>query len=306
MRRIFIFALATLMVFAPLPVMAQFGPIVPEECRSCPCGFGGVLAIIQNLVNFIIALAVIFATIIIAWGGFLYILSPANPGNRSLANKMLINAAIGLVITLSAWLIVDFVMKTLYGGQHGPWNSILYGQTSGNSCITVTKDPKKLFSGGIFSTPGAGDRYTPNETSYTPTSGPHPDADGRFTYQSGIENQVIHASPRLRQLMSCMAERVPANVGNVSSISDSRIVNGSKTFEQCRQGGQSAGCAHSAYSCHYGGRCTGGNSYAVDFGDEQNADSLRAAALACGADFINFEGTHLHVSIGRSAGCQCN
>lgn len=151
MRTFFIVAFSFL-VLLPFPAAAQFGPIVPEACKDCACGFAGVLAIIQNLVNFVIALAVIVATIIIAWGGFLYILSPANPGNRSLANKMLINAAIGLVITLSAWLIVDFVMKTLYGGQQGPWNSILYSATD-DMCIQ-SKPQKGLFSGGIFTTPG--------------------------------------------------------------------------------------------------------------------------------------------------------
>jgi hypothetical protein len=290
----------------PLVADAQFGPIVPEVCRQCPCGFGGVLAIIQNLVNFIIGIAIIFATIIIVWGGILYVLSPANPENRNTANKMLINAVVGILITLSAWLIVDFVMKTLYGGQFGPWNTILLNG-SGPSCVEA-RENTPLFSGDIAVTPGAGgNNLTPgNEGSFNPTTGPHPDADNRFTYDSGISNQVVHASPRLRQLMSCMAARVPADVGRVSSISDNRIVSGSKTFAQCRDGGQSAGCAHSARSCHYGGRCNVENSYAVDFGDEQNANTLRAAAQACGADYIGFEGTHLHVSVGQSVGCQCN
>lgn len=137
----------------PLVADAQFGPIVPEVCRQCPCGFGGVLAIIQNLVNFIIGIAIIFATIIIVWGGILYVLSPANPENRNTANKMLINAVVGILITLSAWLIVDFVMKTLYGGQFGPWNTILLNG-SGPSCVEA-KENKPLFSGDIAVTPGA-------------------------------------------------------------------------------------------------------------------------------------------------------
>ncbi|MBU1292953.1 pilin [Patescibacteria group bacterium] len=110
-----------------------FGPIVPEMCKACPCGFGGVMQLIQNVMNIMISLSIIVATIIIAWGGALYIFSSANPESRSTANKMLINAAIGIMIVLSAWLIVDFVMKTLYGGQFGPWNTILTG--TGDDCI---------------------------------------------------------------------------------------------------------------------------------------------------------------------------
>ncbi len=138
----------------PVVAHAQFGPIVPEACRSCPCGFGGVLAIIQNLVNFAIGLAIIVMTLILVWGGILYITSPANPENRSKANKMLINAVVGLLITLSAWLVVDFVMKTLYGGEFGPWNSILL-QGEGASCIEA-QDTTPLFDGSITATPGTG------------------------------------------------------------------------------------------------------------------------------------------------------
>lgn len=133
-----------------------FGPIVPEACQACPCGFGGVLDAMRNVMNLGIAIAVAVATIIIAWGGFLYIMSPANPESRSTANKMLINAAIGLLIVLSAWLIVDFVMKTLYSGpdgeagKFGPWNTIL---TGGDICVQ-SKATSPLFKGSILAVPG--------------------------------------------------------------------------------------------------------------------------------------------------------
>lgn len=155
MKRILPFLFALLFLL-PLSAEAQFGPIVPEVCRTCACGFGGVLAIVQNVVNFMIGISIIFATIIMVWAGGLYVLSAANPESRSTANKMLLNAVIGLLIVLSAWLIVDFVMKTLYnnGSEFGPWNSILLGG-SGDSCV-VAKENKPLFSGNIFAVPGQG------------------------------------------------------------------------------------------------------------------------------------------------------
>ncbi len=146
---------APLILLLPLSAEAQFGPIIPEACRTCACGFAGVLAIIQNVVNFMIAIAIMFATIIMVWAGGLYVLSATNPESRSTANKMLINAAVGLLIVLSAWLIVDFVMKTLYknDSEFGPWNSILVG--GDNSCI-VAKATSPLFSGDMFTAPGQG------------------------------------------------------------------------------------------------------------------------------------------------------
>lgn len=297
MKRYLPFLLALTVLLTPISAAAQFGPIVPEVCRICPCGFGGVLAIIQNLINFLIAISIIIATLIMVWAGVMYIMSATNPESRSTANKMLMNAVIGIMIILSAWLMVDFVMKTLYGGQFGPWNTILLGGT-GDSCLEE-KPVDSLFSGGILAVPGQG--YTGGATT-EPMEG----NDGQFTYQSGIAAQARHASQPLNTLLSCMAQRVPANVGQISSISDSSIANGSKTFEQCVAGG----CAHSAGSCHYGGRQCTGSSFAVDFGDGDTGSSnltyLTAAARACGADFVNPEGTHLHVSVGRSSGCSCN
>lgn len=134
-----------------MPLLSSGWSVVPEACRDCPCGFAGVLGTVQNLVNGGISIGILFAVIIIAWAGFLYITTPANPEARSQANKMLINAAVGLLIVLSAWLIVDFVMKALYSGpdgqqgKFGPWNSIL---TGGDMCVT-SFEPIPLFSGAI-------------------------------------------------------------------------------------------------------------------------------------------------------------
>ncbi|MES2668716.1 MAG: pilin [Patescibacteria group bacterium] len=309
MKQFLLIALALLMVLVPVHAFAQFGPIVPEVCRSCPCGFGGVLAIIQNMINFVIALSIIIATIIIAWAGGLYMISATNPESRSQANKMMINAVVGILIVLSAWLIVDFVMSTLYGKQFGPWNTILMSE-AGNNCV-VAKPIKPLFSGNIFAIPGqgTGGAGTGDGGGFTGdvTSEPVEGNDGQFDYDPGIRAQTGHASTKLAIFLSCVSQRVPANVGRIASISDSDIVGG-KTFDQCSAGG----CNHSARSCHYGGAGScNGSSYAVDFGDGGNDSAsarannahLESASRACGADYLLNEGDHLHVSVGRACGC---
>ncbi len=156
MKRILPYLLAFTLILLPVSAFAQFGPIVPDACKDCPCGFGGVLAIIQNVINFIIAISIIIATIIIAWAGGLYMLSATNPESRSTANKMLINAVVGIMIVLSAWLIVDFVMKTLYDNdsEFGPWNTILLGNDGGESCIE--SKPVTALGVNITAVPGQG------------------------------------------------------------------------------------------------------------------------------------------------------
>ena len=61
--------------------------------------------------------------ILFAWAGFKY-LTTVVVDQKSQATKLLTNAAFGLVIILAAWLIVDTIMKTLLGGDFGPWNAI--------------------------------------------------------------------------------------------------------------------------------------------------------------------------------------
>ncbi len=167
---------------ADIPLLSPGWSLVPEVCRACPCGFAGVLAIVQNLMNAGIGVAIVFGTMIIAWAGFLYITTPANPEARGQASNMLINAAVGLLIVLSAWLIVDFVMKILYNPNNagwGPWNTIL-GDATGESCIQSTTT-QPLFSGaisvtqlptGTTSTGTGTGNYKPGGTCSVQTSGP--------------------------------------------------------------------------------------------------------------------------------------
>lgn len=132
--------------FHIIPDAHDLDPACPE---GAPLSFGAIMQIAQNLLGAAIAFGVLIFVIMMAWGGFLLITSPVNPEAKSTARKMLGNAAIGLLITMSAWLIVDFVMKSLYNptkSGFGPWNSIL---GSGPACVTKTENMDSLFSGAI-------------------------------------------------------------------------------------------------------------------------------------------------------------
>jgi hypothetical protein len=127
--------------------------IIPDASTldaTCPVGaplsFGAIMHITQNLLGVAIAFAVLIFVIMLAWGGFLLITSAVNAEAKSTARKLLGNAAIGLLVTMSAWLIVDFVMKALYNPNNsawGPWNSIL---GDGPACVKKTENMLALFS----------------------------------------------------------------------------------------------------------------------------------------------------------------
>jgi hypothetical protein len=146
MRRFFITFFASLVLFvgvaapayaANLPLLDPNFTIVPSACTSCPCGYGGVLQLIQNLMNVAVSLGVIAFILVAAYAGFSFMVNPTNPEGRSKAKSMLLNVVVGMVIVLAAWLFVDFIMKTLYNSnsKYGPWNEILKDTSGGSQCI---------------------------------------------------------------------------------------------------------------------------------------------------------------------------
>ncbi len=80
----------------------------------------------QNVINTGIYIVVFLATILFVYAGGKYLTAEGNSGAISAAHKIFFNVAIGLIIILSSWLIVDTIMKALFkqDTQFGPWNKI--------------------------------------------------------------------------------------------------------------------------------------------------------------------------------------
>ena len=123
---------------ANLPLLDPNFSIVPVCPTGGPLSAGAILQFIQNIMNAMISVGVIAMVLIIAYAGFLFILTPTNPEARSKAKSMLGNAVIGFIIVLAAWIGVDFIMKLLYSDStqtsFGPWNKILT-VTDSSQCI---------------------------------------------------------------------------------------------------------------------------------------------------------------------------
>lgn len=103
------------------------GAIVPASCNDV----GGcksvcdLATVAQNVLNTGIYIAVFLSAVLFAWAGFLYLTSVAG-SEISRAKSVFTDVAIGLVIILAGWLVVDTLMKTLVdqSGGFGPWNKI--------------------------------------------------------------------------------------------------------------------------------------------------------------------------------------
>ena len=113
----------------PSVVLAQSAlpTIVPQSCNQ-PGGCQSVCdiaQIAQNILNLGIYLAVFLSAVLFAWAGLMYLTNVANPSGINKAKEVFFNVAIGLVIILAGWLVVDTVMKILVNqGNLGPWNKI--------------------------------------------------------------------------------------------------------------------------------------------------------------------------------------
>lgn len=149
-RTLAILFIALAGILISMPAYAQdagtpagfFGPIVPAECNcesegSAP-GFGCLLAVLNNLVVFAVSLGVIIIVLVIAYAGFLFMFTAANPENRSQAKKMFWNAIIGMAIVLGSWLIVNTLLGALGAGGV---ESTTSGLAGGSKCIAVQQTP---------------------------------------------------------------------------------------------------------------------------------------------------------------------
>lgn len=145
MRFLAAVAVFSILALAPVAVSAAnlplFNPdfrIVPDPHEydpSCPVGaplsFGAVMQTVQNLMNVAISVGVLVMIFAIVVTGFQLVMSATNPRGKEEARKRFGSVFIGFLVVISAWLVVDFIMKTLYdpetndGRRWGPWNEII-------------------------------------------------------------------------------------------------------------------------------------------------------------------------------------
>lgn len=307
--------LLSVALFLPHAALAAdtnfFGELYPDSCKcdaehnngvaSAP-EFGCSVQVLQNILNLGISLGVVIFVLVAAYAGFLWMTSSMNAENRTKGRTMLLSAFIGLVIALSAWLIVDFVMAALYNPDKGwgPWHRILEPNADSKNCVVPTDQ------GQIQGADGRSNIDTVVEgqpVTRAPVSG----HDSSFDYEPNVSLQNPARSNELNSLLSCMVQRVPANVGRISAITDTYVGTDGQRIEHCASVGSQgdSSCKHTVGSCHYGGSAcsTGHKSYAVDFGDEENAQAIIGAANGCGAIRAAIEnGNHVHVAAPNACG----
>jgi len=157
-------------ILVPDTASAQiFDPLIEEACH-CPGSapdWGCVFQTVQNAMNLAISLGVVIATLVIAYAGALWVLSPVNPANREKGRTMILNAVIGLAIVLVAWIFVDALMKSVYNDKSGfgPWEKIIEGGGEETYCLQKNTQESRDGAGG-------------GQVGTTPNTQPSGDVDG--------------------------------------------------------------------------------------------------------------------------------
>jgi len=127
---IFFFVLAILITpVASLQAAPFTGPIVKcgidgdgDGKIDKQCGMCDLIGLANNIIQFAIYLAVTAAAIMFIVAGLKYLTAGGDPAKISSAHKIFWNVIIGLVLVLTAWLIIELVMTTFLDTKFGSWN----------------------------------------------------------------------------------------------------------------------------------------------------------------------------------------
>jgi hypothetical protein len=104
-----------------MPVLSHAVALVTcDGSAESPCTMNSFVGMINGIINWIISIAGVIFTISCIYGGFLYMTSGENPGNKAKAKSILYSTFIGFIIILVAWLIVYTILINLIDpGQKG-------------------------------------------------------------------------------------------------------------------------------------------------------------------------------------------
>lgn len=107
-------------LFLPFSVNAQ--GIVPIACTGADapisCGTCEFVDLVSNVIQFVITLSTILATLVIIWAGFKLVTSAGNPSAMTYSKKVITNVLIGYVLLLCAVIIVNTILGVLIGDDN--------------------------------------------------------------------------------------------------------------------------------------------------------------------------------------------
>lgn len=127
---ILFFNISSFIVFAQETPLAQLSGCTGLDCSAC-----NIVEMANGLIKWLIGILFLLFAVLMMIAGVRLVTSAGNPSALSDAKDKFINAIVGFLIILAAWLIVDTIMKGLVGMKDEDGNVIRTGAlaTNGNS-----------------------------------------------------------------------------------------------------------------------------------------------------------------------------
>ena len=102
-------------IFLPSTILAANQGLVP--CTGAnTCNFCSLLQLIQNVITFLLQIAVPVGVLVLMFGGFQMVTAAGNTKQVQEGQKLMTQAAVGFVIMLTGWLIVNTLIVSLAQG----------------------------------------------------------------------------------------------------------------------------------------------------------------------------------------------
>ena len=119
------FLILSLFLFPALSFAADGPPddgLIPN-C-SPDCDFEDFMTLVRNVIEFLIWIAIPISVILFSYAGFLYVTAMGDTGKIGKAHDIFNTVFIGLLITVSAWLIVNTIVSLLLNDGAGYTNPL--------------------------------------------------------------------------------------------------------------------------------------------------------------------------------------
>ncbi|MFH0755517.1 MAG: hypothetical protein V1910_02525 [bacterium] len=99
-----------------LPVITFAGPeslFNKNICSGADCDFTALAKLINNAINWFLGISVLIAACTFSWAGFMILINKEKPEELLKEKSVLWKTMIGMIIVLTAWLIVHTIIVTL-------------------------------------------------------------------------------------------------------------------------------------------------------------------------------------------------
>lgn len=98
--------------------------LIPAGCRQGrqdrgQCGVAEIFQTLINITRLFLGLMGSVALFMFVYGGLLFILSAGNQEKVNKAKNILVNTSIGIVVILTSWSIINFIILAITSGKEG-------------------------------------------------------------------------------------------------------------------------------------------------------------------------------------------